>query len=137
MSILFIDIDGFKHVNDNHGHLIGDRLLKSIAQRLHDCVRKSDTVGRFGGDEFLVILNDIESFDKVLLITENIRCELDKPYQFDELILQLSPSIGLARYPDNGDDEQQLIQHADQAMYQAKRAGGNSVNFTINGAKKC
>lgn len=135
LSLLFIDIDGFKHVNDNYGHLVGDKLLKNIAQRLHNCVRKSDTVGRFGGDEFLVILNDIESFDKVLIIAENIRSELDKPYQFDELVLQLSPSIGLARYPENGDNEQQLIQHADQAMYQAKSTGGNSVKTTVNSAK--
>jgi diguanylate cyclase (GGDEF)-like protein/PAS domain S-box-containing protein len=135
LSLLFIDIDGFKHVNDNYGHLVGDKMLKSIAQRLHNCVRKSDTVGRFGGDEFLVILNDIESFDKVLVIAENIRSELDKPYQFDELVLQLSPSIGLARYPENGDNEQQLIQHADQAMYQAKSTGGNSVKTTVNSAK--
>ncbi|WP_434931655.1 diguanylate cyclase domain-containing protein [Shewanella sp. HL-SH5] len=135
LSLLFIDIDGFKHVNDNYGHLVGDKLLKSIAKRLHDCVRKSDTVGRFGGDEFLVILNDIESFDKVLIIAEKIRSELDKPYKFDELVLQLSPSIGLARYPENGDNEQQLIQHADQAMYQAKSTGGNSVKTTVNSAK--
>ncbi|WP_434929074.1 diguanylate cyclase domain-containing protein [Shewanella sp. HL-SH2] len=135
LSLLFIDIDGFKHVNDNYGHLVGDKLLKSIAKRLHDCVRKSDTVGRCGGDEFLVILNNIESFDKVLIIAENIRSELDKPYQFDELVLQLSPSIGLARYPENGDNEQQLIQHADQAMYQAKSTGGNSVKTTVNSTK--
>jgi diguanylate cyclase (GGDEF)-like protein/PAS domain S-box-containing protein len=128
LSLLFIDIDGFKHVNDSYGHLVGDKLLKNIAQRLRDCVRKSDTVGRFGGDEFLVVLNGIDLFDDVLVIAENIRAELEKPYQFDSLNLQLSPSIGVARYPENGDDEQQLIQHADQAMYRAKNAGGNRVN---------
>ena len=128
LSLLFIDIDGFKHVNDSYGHLVGDKLLKSIAQRLRHCVRKSDTVGRFGGDEFLVVLNCINSLEKVLVIAENIRSELDKPYRFDDLVLQLSPSIGMARYPDDGDDEQQLIQHADKAMYSAKNAGGNRVN---------
>jgi len=128
LSLLFIDMDGFKYVNDCYGHLIGDKLLKHIAQRLRDCVRKSDTVGRFGGDEFLVVLNGIDVFDDVIVIAENIRAELEKPYLFDSLNLQLSPSIGVARYPDHGDDEQQLIRHADQAMYRAKNAGGNQIN---------
>ena len=134
LSLLFIDIDGFKHVNDSYGHLVGDKLLKNIAQRLRDCVRKSDTVGRFGGDEFVVVLNGIDSFDNVLVIAENIRAQLEKTYQFDDLNLQLSPSIGVARYPDNGDDEQQLLQYADQAMYRAKNAGGNRVDVGVDNA---
>jgi diguanylate cyclase (GGDEF)-like protein/PAS domain S-box-containing protein len=135
LSLLFIDIDGFKHVNDSYGHLVGDKLLKNIAQRLRDCVRKSDTVGRFGGDEFVVVLNGIDSVDSVLFIAENIRVELEKTYQFDSLNLQLSPSIGVARYPDNGADEQQLIQYADQAMYRAKNAGGNRIDTGVNHLK--
>ena len=134
LSLLFIDIDGFKHVNDSYGHLVGDKLLKNIAQRLRDCVRKSDTVGRFGGDEFVVVLNGIDSFDNVLVITENIRAQLEKTYQFDDLNLQLSPSIGVALYPDNGNDEQQLLQYADQAMYRAKNAGGNRVDVGVDNA---
>ena len=135
LSLLFIDIDGFKHVNDSYGHLVGDKLLKNIAQRLRDCVRKSDTVGRFGGDEFVVVLNGIDSVDSVLFIAENIRLELEKTYQFDGLNLQLSPSIGVARYPDNGADEQQLIQYADQAMYRAKNAGGNRIDTGVDHLK--
>jgi diguanylate cyclase (GGDEF)-like protein/PAS domain S-box-containing protein len=135
LSLLFIDIDGFKHVNDSYGHLVGDKLLKNIAQRLRDCVRKSDTVGRFGGDEFVVVLNGIDSVDSVLFIAENIRLELEKTYQFDSLNLQLSPSIGVARYPDNGADEQQLIQYADQAMYRAKNAGGNRIDNGVDHLK--
>ncbi|WP_350999189.1 diguanylate cyclase [Shewanella sp. TB7-MNA-CIBAN-0143] len=135
LSLLFIDIDGFKHVNDSYGHLVGDKLLKNIAQRLRDCVRKSDTVGRFGGDEFVVVLNGIDSVDSVLFIAENIRVELEKTYQFDSLNLQLSPSIGVARYPDNGADEQQLIQYADQAMYRAKNAGGNRIDNGVDHLK--
>ena len=131
LSLLFIDIDGFKHVNDNYGHLVGDKLLKRIAQRLRTCVRQSDTVGRFGGDEFIVVLNGIDSLDNVLVIAENIRAELERPYQFEQYNLQLSPSIGVARYPDNGEDEQQLLKHADQAMYKAKNAGGNRVEVEI------
>jgi diguanylate cyclase (GGDEF)-like protein/PAS domain S-box-containing protein len=135
LSLLFIDIDGFKHVNDSYGHLVGDKLLKNIAQRLRDCVRKSDTVGRFGGDEFVVVLNGIDSVGSVLFIAENIRLELEKTYQFDSLNLQLSPSIGVARYPDNGADEQQLIQYADQAMYRAKNAGGNRIDTGVDHLK--
>jgi diguanylate cyclase (GGDEF)-like protein/PAS domain S-box-containing protein len=135
LSLLFIDIDGFKHVNDSYGHLVGDKLLKNIAQRLRDCVRKSDTVGRFGGDEFVVVLNGIDSVGSVLFIAENIRLELEKTYQFDSLNLQLSPSIGVARYPDNGADEQQLIQYADQAMYRAKNAGGNRIDNGVDHLK--
>ena len=134
LSLLFIDIDGFKHVNDSYGHLVGDKLLKNIAQRLRDCVRQSDTVGRFGGDEFVVVLNGIDSFDNVLVIAENIRAQLEKTYQFDDLNLQLSPSIGVALYPDNGNDEQQLLQYADQAMYRAKNAGGNRVDVGVDNA---
>jgi diguanylate cyclase (GGDEF)-like protein len=82
----------------------------------------------------VVVLNGIDSFDNVLVITENIRVQLEKTYQFDDLNLQLSPSIGVARYPDNGDDEQQLLQYADQAMYRAKNAGGNRVDVGVDNA---
>ncbi|GGQ12834.1 diguanylate cyclase domain-containing protein [Shewanella litoralis] len=129
LSLLFIDIDGFKHVNDNYGHLIGDKLLKCIAQRLRDCVRHSDTVGRFGGDEFVVVLNGIDLLTDVLLIAETIRAELERPYQLEQHNLQLSPSIGVARYPEHGDNEQQLLKHADNAMYKAKNAGGNRIEI--------
>ncbi|MGX9462989.1 diguanylate cyclase domain-containing protein [Shewanella sp. A14] len=129
LSLLFIDIDGFKNVNDSYGHLVGDKLLKNIAQRLRDCIRKSDTVGRFGGDEFVVVLNGIDLYTNILVIAENIRAELEKPYLFDNMTLHLSPSIGIARYPDDGDDEQELLKHADQAMYRAKNAGGNRVDI--------
>ncbi|MGI2169322.1 diguanylate cyclase domain-containing protein [Shewanella sp. MF05960] len=129
LSLLFIDIDGFKHVNDNYGHLIGDKLLKCIAQRLSDCVRHSDTVGRFGGDEFVVVLNGIDLLTDVLLIAETIRAELERPYQLEQHNLQLSPSIGVARYPEHGENEHQLLKHADNAMYKAKNAGGNRIEI--------
>lgn len=128
-SILFIDMDGFKAVNDNYGHLVGDKLLKKIASRLRDFVRASDTVGRLGGDEFLVLLNGTGKFHDVVMIAEKIRVELERPFEVDGIELVISPSIGIAQYPENGDDQQLLIQRADQAMYRAKSTGGNRVAF--------
>ncbi|WP_049722963.1 diguanylate cyclase domain-containing protein [Gilvimarinus polysaccharolyticus] len=127
LSLLFIDIDGFKPVNDSHGHSVGDTLLQKIAQRLSDCVRASDTVGRLGGDEFLVLLNGIAERSDVERIAENIRVELGRPFEVNNLQLQLAPSIGIAHYPEHGENDEQLIQSADHAMYRAKHAGGNRV----------
>lgn len=129
LSLMFIDIDGFKHINDSLGHFAGDRLLQEIARRLGDCVRESDTVGRLGGDEFLVMLNRIRVFDDVAMIAEKIRAALAQPYEDSGHRLTLTPSIGVAHYPQNAGDYQQLIQHADQAMYRAKHAGGNRTVF--------
>lgn len=127
LSLLFIDIDGFKHINDNYGHFVGDALLHKIAQRLRSCVRESDTVGRLGGDEFLVMLNRIRMLDDALMIAEKIRAKLEQPFELESLHLCIAPSIGIANYPDSGEDYQQLIHNADQAMYRAKNAGGNQI----------
>lgn len=127
LSLLFIDMDGFKQVNDVHGHLSGDSLLQKIAQRLLECVRNSDTVGRLGGDEFLILLKGTGKLSEAVMIAEKIRHALAQPFEFDELKLSLSPSIGISYYPEHGDCEQQLIQRADQAMYKAKESGGNCV----------
>lgn len=127
LSLLFIDIDGFKSVNDRYGHPVGDKLLQKIAQRLRTCVRESDTVGRLGGDEFLVCLTSIGLPDGVMAIAEKIRTELSQPFEFDGFQLHHTPSIGIAHSPQHGDDEQQLILRADQAMYRAKHAGGDRI----------
>ncbi|WP_041522010.1 diguanylate cyclase domain-containing protein [Gilvimarinus agarilyticus] len=131
LSLLFIDMDGFKPVNDSYGHAVGDKLLQDIAQRLSASVRVSDTVGRLGGDEFLVLLNGIPEASLVLRVAEKIRAELNRGYNIDGISLTLAPSIGIAHFPEHGNNEQQLIQNADQAMYRAKKAGGNcSVVFS-------
>ncbi|WP_339899119.1 diguanylate cyclase [uncultured Gilvimarinus sp.] len=131
LSLLFIDMDGFKPVNDTYGHSVGDKLLQHIAQRLSASVRVSDTVGRLGGDEFLVLLNGIPEAADVLKVAEKIRNELNRAYTIDDLNLTLAPSIGIAHFPEHGINEQQLIQRADRAMYRAKSAGGNcSVVFS-------
>jgi diguanylate cyclase (GGDEF)-like protein/PAS domain S-box-containing protein len=125
LSILYLDLDTFKQVNDTLGHASGDLLLQQVARRLKQCVRKSDTVGRFGGDEFLVLLNSTELPEHALLVAEKIRCSLGQPFDLAGHRLSVSPSIGIAIYPDHGDDHEQLIRRADEAMYGAKRGGGN------------
>ena len=125
LSLLFIDIDNFKHINDTFGHVMGDILLQKIAGRLRDCVRESDTVGRMGGDEFLVLLNNIDTVDDARIIAAKICAALDQPFAIGDNQLCITPSIGIAHYPQHGDDESLLIQHADEAMYRSKSAGGN------------
>lgn len=125
LSLLFIDLDGFKGINDHHGHAVGDRVLQQTAKRIRACVRESDTVGRLGGDEFLVCLGSIGLPDDAPVVAEKIRIELGRPVDLDGMQLHLTSSIGIAHCPQHGDDEQQLIQCADQAMYRAKHAGGD------------
>ncbi|MDO3381069.1 diguanylate cyclase domain-containing protein [Gilvimarinus algae] len=125
LALLFIDLDGFKHVNDSCGHSVGDRLLQEVARRLERCVRESDTVGRWGGDEFLVLLSSISAVSDAERVAENIRLSLARPYNLNGELLNLAPSIGIAHYPEHGGGEQTLIQCADHAMYKAKKAGGN------------
>ncbi|WP_410499874.1 diguanylate cyclase domain-containing protein [Chitinibacter sp. S2-10] len=127
LALLYIDLDKFKPVNDTLGHAIGDLLLKQVAQRLLDCVRESDTIARIGGDEFVAILPAVQSTADAHNIGEKIRAALEQPFIIDEHVLQISASIGGALYPDHGSNETQLIQHADNAMYQAKARGRNTV----------
>ena len=127
LSVLFIDIDGFKDINDGYGHAVGDLLLQQIAKRLGACVRKSDTVGRLGGDEFLIILNKTNAADSVTMVAEKIRAALSEAFVIEGSNLQVSASIGIARYPENGKEPLDLMQSADRAMYQAKNHGGDKV----------
>ena len=127
LSVLFVDIDGFKEINDNYGHAVGDVLLQKIAQRLVDCVRKSDTVGRLGGDEFLIIMNKTKSTESVLAVAEKIRAKLAQAFVADGLSLQVFASIGVACYPECGKDSLEVVQAADHAMYKAKNSGGDKV----------
>jgi len=129
LSVLFIDIDKFKHVNDSFGHPIGDQLLQKIAERLRNSVRESDTVGRLGGDEFLILLNSVGSAERAALVAEKIRAALDQAFTIGARHLHITPSIGIAHFPQHGSDEELLIQRADEAMYRAKSAGGNRYEF--------
>jgi diguanylate cyclase (GGDEF)-like protein/PAS domain S-box-containing protein len=123
LAVLFLDLDGFKHINDSLGHAIGDRLLQSVAARLSTCVRKSDTVSRQGGDEFVILLPEVKNARMQLLARAKIIAEPNGAAQRREHNLCVTVSIGISTYPDNGEDPETLIKNADTAMYHAKQNG--------------
>lgn len=123
ISLLFIDLDGFKLVNDTYGHSIGDCLLKEVAARLLACLREGDTAGRLGGDEFVVILPE-SSLDRAITVSGRILEALKAPYQFGKkTISSISASIGIAEYPEHAKELEALLAVADHAMYIAKNSG--------------
>lgn len=125
IALLYLDLDKFKEVNDAFGHPVGDRLLQAVAERLKTCMRDADTVARIGGDEFLILLEQIQQAGHALTIAEKVRTTMNSPFEVDGLELEMIPSIGIALYPDHGEAQDALMQAADKAMYQAKRRGGN------------
>jgi len=127
VAVLYIDLDEFKQVNDSLGHAVGDALLQEVAQRLTACVRESDTVGRVGGDEFLVLLHSALMPEHSVRVAEKIRAAIAHPCLLNGHAVSVVPSIGIACYPGQGEDGALLIQRADEAMYAAKKAGGNQV----------
>jgi len=129
IAILFLDLDDFKKVNDTLGHEIGDKLLIEAANRLNQIVRKEDTVGRLGGDEFIVLLRGINEDHNSLFIAENLLKFFREPFKIDGRELMLTLSIGIAIYPDNGNSASDLLRNADTAMYQAKALGRNTYSF--------
>lgn len=122
-SLLYVDLDKFKPINDLHGHETGDKLLQEVARRITHCVRDTDTVARLGGDEFVVLLDRACLLGDAELVADKIRAELCSAIQVRELELFITPSIGIAVYPDHGDSPQLLLRHADDAMYQMKKKG--------------
>lgn len=131
-AVLFLDIDDFKKVNDTLGHEIGDKLLIKAAHRLQQVLRKEDTVGRLGGDEFIVLLRGLTDHNDALTITENLLETFRKPFKIDGRELILTTSIGVAMYPENGSSSSDLLRNADTAMYQAKALGRNTYSFFTN-----
>ncbi|MFP8966842.1 diguanylate cyclase domain-containing protein [Pokkaliibacter sp. CJK22405] len=127
-GLFFIDLDGFKKVNDTLGHDIGDLLLKGAAGRMRQIIRQQDRVYRLGGDEFVVWIADVPDQDIHVLetIANKLIDTLSKPFQFDEVRAQVSASIGIARYPQQSSDMESLLKAADEAMYLAKRGGKNA-----------
>jgi diguanylate cyclase (GGDEF)-like protein/PAS domain S-box-containing protein len=124
-SLLFIDLDGFKEINDNHGHAAGDLVLKTVAERLRACVREGDTVARLGGDEFMVLLRDIHPSSDLKNVTQKILEHVALPYELGAVQAQVTVSIGVSNYPSDGGVVEKLISCADDAMYIAKRSGKN------------
>jgi diguanylate cyclase (GGDEF)-like protein/PAS domain S-box-containing protein len=129
VAVLFLDLDGFKHINDSLGHPIGDKLLQSIAKRLVDCGRSSDTVSRQGGDEFVVLLSEVEQSDDAATTARRMLQAVAEPHSIGQHDLHVTASIGLSIYPDDGLDAETLIKNADTAMYQAKENGHQSYQF--------
>jgi diguanylate cyclase (GGDEF)-like protein/PAS domain S-box-containing protein len=124
-AVLFIDLDGFKSVNDTLGHDAGDALLKEVGNRLTSCLRESDTAVRMGGDEFVVILTNLDVAKDAAMITANLIEKLNQPVNLKEQSCTIGASIGIAMFPDDGNDTGALVKKADEAMYRAKSNGKN------------
>ncbi|HEY4742609.1 MAG TPA: EAL domain-containing protein [Candidatus Acidoferrales bacterium] len=129
VAVLFMDLDGFKHINDSLGHPIGDQLLQSIAKRLVDCVRGSDTVSRQGGDEFVVLLSEVAQSEDAAISAVRLLQAVAEAHSIGAHDLHVTTSIGVSVYPDDGLDAETLIKNADTAMYQAKENGRQSYQF--------
>jgi diguanylate cyclase (GGDEF)-like protein len=128
-AILFMDLDGFKTINDSLGHSAGDAVLSAFAQRLQQCVRAADTVARLGGDEFVVLAENLGSREAAAALAEAVLERMRRGMWADSQPLQVMPSIGIALYPHDGDTVETLLKHADAAMYEAKRAGRSTYRF--------
>ena len=129
LAVLYLDVDRFKNINDSFGFEIGDRLLQSIATRLHDCVRSSDTVSRAGGDEFVVLLSGVKRTRDAADMAEKVLLMLSTPHRIEQHDLHFTVSIGIATYPDDGMEAEVLERNADFAMYHAKESGRNNYQF--------
>jgi len=129
VALLFLDLDGFKHINDSLGHPIGDKLLQSIAGRLVNCVRESDTVSRQGGDEFVVLLSEADEWEDIAATARRMLHAVAEVHSIDRHQLHVTTSIGVSVFPDDGLDAETLIRNADTAMYQAKENGRQSCRF--------
>jgi diguanylate cyclase (GGDEF)-like protein len=129
VAVLFMDLDRFKHVNDSLGHSAGDSLLRVCGQRLRECVRESDTVARFGGDEFVVLLEGLSGSADVVGPLTKILNRIGMPVEINGRELTPSASVGVSMYPDDGQDVEALLMHADEAMYRAKEKGAGSYEF--------
>jgi diguanylate cyclase (GGDEF)-like protein/PAS domain S-box-containing protein len=129
LAVLFLDLDGFKHINDSLGHGIGDKLLQAVAARLSAGVRKSDTVSRQGGDEFVILLPEVTHAADAAISAAKIIAELKDALTIGEHRLRVTVSIGISTFPDNGEDAETLIKNADTAMYHAKQSGRDNFQF--------
>jgi diguanylate cyclase (GGDEF)-like protein/PAS domain S-box-containing protein len=129
IAVLFLDLDGFKHINDSLGHPAGDKLLQSVAKRLVNCVRGSDTVSRQGGDEFVVLLSEVAHVENPSIAVRRMLTAVAENHSVDDHHLHITCCIGISIYPDDGLDSETLIKNADTAMYQAKENGPQSYQF--------
>lgn len=129
-AVFFIDLDRFKVINDTLGHRVGDLLLKEVARRLRTDLRESDVAARFGGDEFVMLVNDVDAIEDVAMLADKLVAKIKEPFlDLDGHDLELSPSIGIALFPQDGEDIEALLKHSDAAMYLAKAAGRGTYRF--------
>ena len=126
---MFLDLDAFKRINDDCGHRVGDDLLKNVAQRLQASVRRSDSVFRLGGDEFVVLLPKVESRSNADHVAEKLIHSIGAPYKISGHDCRVGASIGIAVYPEDGNDGDVLIRRADRAMYRVKKSGKKQLSF--------
>ncbi len=129
LALLFVDLDNFKQINDTHGHAFGDEVLTWAAHCLASTVREVDTVSRHGGDEFLILLDEVGQASDAITVADKLIEELARPHQVNDVVLRLTASVGISLYPDDGDNADTLIRRADAAMYRAKRKGRGSFCF--------
>jgi diguanylate cyclase (GGDEF)-like protein/PAS domain S-box-containing protein len=129
-ALLFLDIDGFKTINDSFGHQAGDEMLRAAARRMVYCVRESDTVARLGGDEFVVILHNLGHLEEPGVVAKNLLEAFSAPFSVCEVTRSIGVSIGISIYPDDAEEPQELISCADSAMYEVKRAGKNDFRYS-------
>lgn len=125
LALLFIDLDGFKKINDDMGHKTGDRLLQLVAMRIKARLRDGDTVARLGGDEFVVLLNNVNTAETAMNFAERLIDIFNEPFYIDNKTVLAAGSVGISLFPGHGEDVDTLIHHADTAMYKVKRQGGN------------
>ena len=126
---MFLDLDGFKNVNDTLGHDIGDRLLQDFSQRTKSCLRTGDLFSRWGGDEFVVLVPQLKTVEEAATISQRILNVLNEPFDIEEQRVEIRSSIGIVLCPGDGEDAETLLQHADRALYRVKAQGGNNYNF--------
>jgi len=136
VGVLFLDLDDFKKINDSLGHEVGDELLVEVGRRLKGVIRDQDTVGRLGGDEFLVLLNGTEFKDDVEVVARKIIDTIKEPIGIEDYELVVGVSIGIAIYPEDGQTESEMLRHADSAMYNAKKMGRNSFSYFTEAMNK-
>ena len=128
-SLLYIDLDGFKCINDEYTHKAGDWLLQQVAMRLRNCVKRNDTVARMGGDEFSILLVEIDDMDVVANVAQRIVYNISAPFFYNNQQLNINASVGIALFPQNASDSEELLERADQAMYKAKQLGRGNYKF--------
>lgn len=132
LAVLFLDLDGFKKINDTLGHEAGDLLLQGVSQRLQATVRESDTVARIGGDEFILLLESVTVPDNAVVVAQKIIDNLMPAFDLNGASGRVGASIGIALYPQHGEQAEELLRRADDAMYQAKRNGKNRYRFAAD-----